>query len=294
MIKKFSLLILLTFLSIYSQPCCDSSCNFHVSAAALYWKADEDGLDYMIKNSNGASLINDGKVIRMDFDWDWGFKVGIGYQNPCCCAGLEGEWTRFYSDGDDSVSTAFPEALFPVWTNPSTSLTTEEQASASVCLRLDKVDLLVSSEYCPSSCFSIFPKAGLSFANIDQRFEIHASDGVSMGPFAIVLDDAINMKNDFWGIGPLIGMETLWSFRCISFFANINFSILYGCFDITQNETVLFTNNVPETTYLDINDNTYSISRPSINLIIGFRYDTSCLCKDDLTIEAGWEHLYFF
>ena len=35
------------------------------------------------------------------------------------------------------------------------------------------------------------------------------------GPAAfIVLDDDINMSNDFWGIGPKVGLDTTWCVGC--------------------------------------------------------------------------------
>lgn len=274
-----------------------SCCNARASISALYWKAEEEGLDYMIKNSSGTSLINDGKVVRVDFDPDFGFRVGLGFSFnlPCRCTDFDVIWTRFYTSGKDSVSADFPEALFPVWSNPLTNLSAEEEARAKIALHLNMIDMQMSSLFSCHNFLSIRPHIGLSATFIDQKFDIHANDGVSLGPTALVLDDAITMKNDFWGVGPKIGIDTIWQVKCgFSLVSNLDLAILYGRFDLSQNETVLFDENVPQTTYLDVRDKSYNLSRPYINFMIGFRYNKSCFSKCRVSFDLGWEHLYFF
>lgn len=84
------------------------ACNVTLSGSALYWKAYEEGLDYAIKSSSGVSFIDEGNVKRMKFDWDWGFRLDLGYQIPHQKMDLDLIWTRYETDGSTSTSPGFP------------------------------------------------------------------------------------------------------------------------------------------------------------------------------------------
>lgn len=271
--------------------------DIDISISALYWQAAEEGLDYAIQNSNGSTFINnDGKVQRVSFDWDPGFKIGLACQVPCRQQIFSLAWTRFYTSGTSASTGISPEALFPVWTSPNTMLTTEEQMEAKITLHLNTLDLKMQTCFSPQCYFLVRPFIGLMTAWVDQKFNINANGGASLGPFAFVLDDGIEMTNNFWGIGPKVGVNTVWDLICgFSIFGNVDFAILYGQFNISQNETVLFSNNVPETTFLDINDNKFSLSRAFLGMQLGARWDRCFYCdRYHVYVEAGWEHQYFF
>lgn len=279
-------------LEAQDEPCCN---NLKATISALYWKAQEEGLDYAIKNKNGTTYCTDGEVDRVDFDWDWGFKLGLGYYFPCRCFDFDVLWTRFHSKGSDSTSAEFPDALFPIWTNPNTNFTNLSHSKACINLDLDTIDLQLSSLFSPNCFLSLRPRAGLFVALIDQKFNINAGDGDSLGTPTLVLDDDIDMKNDFWGIGPKLGVDTIWTLGCgFSFIANGDLAITYGCFNIHQTENVLFEETVPPTTYFKIKDDPYYHSLVNLALLIGLRWNTKCFCKYDFSFEAAWEHLYFF
>ena len=262
---------------------------------ALYWKPREEGLDYVIKNSTGATFINSGSVQRAEFDWNGGFRVGLGYCNPDCPMGFNAYYTRFTTSGCDCITTtSFPEVLFPVWSNPSTSVVTEQEAQASVCLSLNVFDAQLSTVLSPNDCVNIMPVLGLRYARINQRFNINSNGGQSQGPIAFVLDDATTMKNNFWGVGPKVGINTTWGFwGGFSIFGAMDLALLYGKFDITQKETISFSDDVPETTFLDIQCNRFHLTRPNLGLILGLQWLWQ-RGRYEICLSAGWEHQYFF
>ena len=47
----------------------------------LLWQAMEGGLDFATK-SDSSSAIRNGRVHGLDFDWDWGCRLGVGYKVP--------------------------------------------------------------------------------------------------------------------------------------------------------------------------------------------------------------------
>ena len=172
----------------------------------------------------------------------------------------------------------------------------EEEIKARVSLHLNTIDLLLYTEFCPQCYFAMQPFVGLKTAWIDQRFSINANGGSSLGPpFTFVVDDAISMENNFWGIGPKMGVDATWPILCgFSLIGNVDFSILYGQFTITQNENVLFSNEAEPTTYLDITDNKFTLSRINIGLLLGLRWEKSFYCnRYHFYLESAWENQYF-
>ncbi len=307
--KLFMLMGMLSILSLSAMQPCTLSCksskgcqesddgptshvNFFVNA--LYWQAREDGLDYMIKNSNGSPFINCGTVERVEFDAHGGFRVGVGYCHNCCPVGVSAYYTRYNASGCDKRATTFPTVLFPVWSNPSTTIVTEQNAQARICLSMSMFDVHANTVLSPNDCVSIMPVLGLRYASIKQQFNINANGGQSGGPFAFVIDDCVAMQNDFRGVGPKVGINTIWgSWHGVSIFGAMDIALLYGKFDITQKENVEFTEGVLATTFLDIKCNRFHITRPNMGLILGLQWHWQ-KGRFDTCIAIGWEHQYFF
>jgi hypothetical protein len=270
----------------------DSCMNFFVSA--LCWQPREDGLDYMIKNSNGAIVVNAGSVERAEFDWNGGFRVGATYNNlGCCPIAFTVYYTRFTTDGCDKVATTFPTVLFPIWSNPSTNIVYEQEAKARLCLSLNTVDAQISTVLSPNDCVNLMPMLGLRFARIHQNFNISANSGQTLGHTNFVVDDAITMQNNFIGAGPKVGISSTWGSWCgWSIVGAMDVALLYGRFDLKQKEAVEFPDEAP-ITYLDIACNRFNITRPNIDLSLGLQWEQACGCYD-VIVSAAWEHQYFF
>ena len=103
--------------------CC--SCDFFVDASFIYWYAGEEGLELSLSDTTGNGLpIVDGKITNIDFKYQPGFKVGLGY-NSC-----HDDW-QFYVQYTwlhftDDVSTKAPQpsppgVLYPLQSHPANS-----------------------------------------------------------------------------------------------------------------------------------------------------------------------------
>lgn len=271
--------------------------NVTLSGSALYWKAYEGGLDYAIAGSSGGTFIDEGRVKRMKFDWDWGFRLDLGYQIPNQKMDLDLIWTRFETSGSTSTSPGFPPSLFSVWTYPGAGLSTELQAKAHTDLKLNIADLVMGATFSPRKFLDITPSIGLSSAWIDQNFSIHLSGGSNTQIFnGIVVDDHIRLHNDFWGIGPKFGLHTQWLLGCgFSIIGNVDAALLYGLFEVKQSETTELANLTPSSNYYDIDHNRFHLLRANLDLLLGMRWER--LFSSDryrLSLEAGWETFLFW
>lgn len=270
--------------------------EYSIFADGLYWRAYEDGLDYVIKNNNGAVHIDTcGQVERAEFDRTGGFRTGAGCYNKMRDMGAMAYWTRFHTRGSDALSETFPVVLFPVWTNPGSMLGTEQDASACVKLDLDMLDAQFYGKFSPTCAINVMPMLGVVYARINQIFNINSSGAQSTAPVAIVLDDDIDMCNDYWGVGPKMGLRSFWDIGCgLRAFGHFDFALLYGKFDIKQNEHVTFSDGVDPTTFLQISCNRWAMCRPRFDIMLGLAWQGEFRGGRQFDVQVGWEQLYFF
>jgi hypothetical protein len=265
-----------------------------ISASALYWKPYEEGLDFVIKNKGATTVNNDGTVERARFDWNWGSRVDLGYEIPNKRMDLDLCWTWYKTHGSVSETVASPNALFSVWSIPNGSGTQWDYlGKADTHLQLNSLDLGISGTFAPRRFLEITPSINLSALWIHQKFNYNLSGGPGILGLTVI-DDNIEMKNNFFGLGPKAGIDTLWNLGWgFGIVGNFNISILYGYFDISQSETVVFRGTAPNT-YLDLSRNFYHNPRVNFDLTLGMRWDKMfCQGKYHLLLEAGWENLIF-
>ncbi|PCI93534.1 hypothetical protein COB11_05120 [Candidatus Aerophobetes bacterium] len=268
-----------------------------VFGSALYWQAQEEGLDYVVKNNTGTAFANDAEVKRATFDWDWGFRVGLGYQIPKEKMELALIWTRFHTSAQSSTSATEFGGLFPVWTIPGAGLSPSENARANVSLKFDMADIQMLGVFTPRGFLQLKPFMSVSAVWVDQNFDVIADGGASTQiANALIIEDKIEMKNNFFGVGPKMGLETMWILGYgISIYGNIDASLLFGWFDLSQKETVQLLGLNPRITFLDIKNNDYSLSRVNLHFNAGLRWDR--VFHHDrfhLSLMAGWESLLLF
>ena len=269
-----------------------------ISGSAMYWQPKENGLDFVIKNDGAVGVNNNGQVKQIPFDWSWGGKVELDYQVPKKMdIGLS--WTYLSSHGKTTVSATLPETLFSTWSIPTGSsispVAREQLARAHANLKLNLIDLGIGTTFSPRPFLDITPFIDLSSAWIHQHFHLILSGGPGLNG-STTLDDSIHLKNNFWGIGPKIGLNTLWNLGYgFGICGNFNGSLLYGLFEISQSERTTFIGLSPATNYLDISQNTFHLATFNLDFFLGLRWDHMfCNNRYHLLLEAGWENLLFF
>ncbi len=261
----------------YQEPCdpvyCSCDCGrYFLDAEVLFLRASEGGLssvcdsttttDTTVGGVTYSTLNGTGKDPR--FDWNCGFRIGAGYGFPCSPSDIGVYWTHLNSCTGRGSS--------------------ENEHRWKIDFNV--VDVLYSYEYCLSPCFALTPFAGLRWANIDQRLNtkfISITDGVSTLSTGIA-------KEDFWGIGPLFGIEGDWGIGCgFSFYGDIDVGILYGRFHNRSNSTEAMTTVV--------NISNLNMHSQAIQFVldagVGIQY-RSCVCCIPLVFQLGLEHHQYF
>ncbi|MBS0652477.1 MAG: hypothetical protein JSR39_03005 [Verrucomicrobia bacterium] len=264
-----------------NRPTAQNGWNLWVRGDALFWRASEDNLFYAYSgNDLGGSRNRD--VRTVDFDWEWGFRLGMGYTIPRDRWDLAFYWTRFHTSSHSNVSINYPEEIFINWWVISflNDVGITNSAHGHWKANLDQLDLSLGREFFVGRHLTLRPHAGLRSAWIDQQLTstFHTTTGSTVS----------KMKNDFWGFGFFGGLDTKWMLsNSWHIFANGDLALLYGNFDISVKGKV---NNTP----LFSIDDGFHAGRAVADLQAGVCWSHS-FHKDRLalTFRAGYEyHLY--
>ncbi len=264
------------------------------TADYLYWLAQEEGLSYAT-NLTLNSITNErkGKVENLHFQWDSGFRAGIGYRMPHDRWELFANWTHFITAADAQIS-AFSDYLYPEWATmvepTSTNLVTYIDARWD--LHLNLIDGEIARVFQATNCLSLRPHLGIRGAWIDQSYKTNLSGG--QNDATIIYADNIKMNNDFKGVGFRAGVDTEWAvWNHFSLIGNLGGSLLYGNFHVRRVEQQSTSSQIALSTAIDILDEFHQIV-PTLDITLGIRFDYTFARRVALRLQAGWEFNDFF
>ncbi|NGX27726.1 MAG: hypothetical protein K940chlam6_01664, partial [Chlamydiae bacterium] len=236
---------------------CDG--DWVISVAGFYWNAHQDGMEYAIddhvKNpglSPGASSIQQlNNIIDADYEtpnfkWDFGFKMGLGYNTTCDGWDFGVLWTWYRGRANDHIEAEADDnhtfiALWSAFAPAQGSVLYATDIETHWKLQLNLVDLELGREYWTSKYLSFRPFVGLRVAFIEQDFEIQHKGGswsrrstsINQDPF----NNEVDLDNDFKGVGVRAGFDTVWNFGCgWGLYGNFATSIVYGRFNLDHDE----------------------------------------------------------
>lgn len=90
--------------------------GFTFGIDALYWRPSPSHYDYALRYSDIFFLEN-ADHIKVDNDYDWGFKVNVGYFLPCSSYDIKASLTYYNHDFTDHVTTPDGGLLLPTLTD---------------------------------------------------------------------------------------------------------------------------------------------------------------------------------
>ncbi|MBS0605458.1 MAG: hypothetical protein KF898_00215 [Parachlamydiales bacterium] len=279
------------------RPQVRNGADLFITADALYWIAHEDGLPLFVENEDQGFTTNLHKADAegLHWDWDWGFRVGFGYNMPHDGWDLSLTWMRVYGKAHEHEHAHGDDALYPTLTHPGANLNGVNlgrgpytKAKGHWKLQLNQIDLEMGREFFVSKWLTLRPHFGLRTDWIHQKLEVHYNrfEGVSGQ------DYEVEMKNHFWGLGIAAGLDTQWGLGGgWSIYGNAAFAVLYGFHELDREDELA---NGTEFKWVDM-DYSYRVSRAVGDLQLGLRWDTM-FDKDrfHFGIQAGWEHHIYF
>lgn len=300
-----------------ADACCCDQGEFIIHVAGLYWKSNQDGMEFAIQNNVANSqyqgVLVDADYINPNFKWNWGFKVGIGYNSIHDGWDLDLLWTHYRGKANRKIEAEPTDnrTLLPLWSayaipTPGTSqgILQASDIESSWRLRLDMIDLELGREFWTSKNLSLRPHIGLRGAWIMQDYDLTHLGGSWANAFSVFdYTNEVDLDNNFKGVGIRGGLNSEWVLSCgcgpcpsqWSIFGNVALSILYGRFEVNHDEfNRLAVNPFTKTEVLDTKDH-FHASRAIADLALGIQWST--LFQDnrygfDLTL--AWEQHVFF
>jgi hypothetical protein len=276
------------------RPEVKDGANIFITGDFLYWQAHENGLSYVLK-TQGSDIGNNAKTKEMHFQYDPGFRVGLGWNTPHDGWDLYANWTSFVTKAHGE-ETAGSKTLTPIFGNRHQAFTfanyLPKSAKAHWNLNLNLVDVELGREFFVSKWLTLRPFAGLRSAWINQRMHTEYKGMQPTSSSFVSLVD--HMTSKYWGIGIRPGLNTQWGLGCgFSFYGNASLSLLYGYFHQKQHE-------YSKNTYTDLVDyvdlkHSNRVGRAFAETQLGIRWE-HMFANDHghFSIQAGWENLMFF
>ncbi|MBS0615308.1 MAG: autotransporter domain-containing protein [Verrucomicrobia bacterium] len=266
-----------------ARPVVKDGVDLWVQAEALYMRPTEDGLGFAIKNKNGVTSFANGHVKNARYDWDWGFRVGAGYNLDHDGWDILANYTWFR---DETRRNVHEGVVLPTEAQPANVTTaTTQNAKTRLNLWLNILDVELGREFFVSKWLTLRPQMGVRALWVNRHYNTEYSRLVQGS------DYEVHMKNRFSGAGLRGGLNTQWGLGSgWSLFGEVDVALMYGKQRIRQHDE-LETGDVNKG---HVKDSWYAL-RSSVDLALGLRWDR--LFYDDayrIRFQLGWENHIFF
>jgi hypothetical protein len=281
--------------------------DFFVTGDFLYWHANESGTAYAVQVNNSGTQT--GKVKNLKFEWDAGFRIGLGYRIPHDKWELAATWTCFTADANGRTSPGL-DILYPEWETEiiadpaSGSATSPTEMKGSWNMHLNILDGDISRYFMVTKRLALKPRFGIRGVWIAQDYKTSLEGGFNGSSSAAppnIVQARLKIKNDFTGVGLRAGLDTEWDFNNRwSIYGNGAYSLIYGNFQLRQHDEVQLTTtpagccgtNLP--TVKNITDSFHEVTGIA-ELALGLRWDMTFANKSmALRLQAGWEFNAYF
>lgn len=270
--------------NLTARPVVKNNCLWF-DGEAIFWQAYEENLEFAYK---GNTSPEEWDIKSPDFDWNWGWRVGMGYNLPHDQWDLGLEWLHVnnFARGKAQVNPSSDDEplLYNVWTTASASLTGGTEAKSHWENYLNQVDLNMGRQFYVGRWLSLRPHAGLRSTWIFQKYKVDF-DGLFLG---VPTNADTHMTNRYWGLGFCAGLGSDWMLgKGFSIYGDAGLALLVGFFNVHQHGEE---NDVDA---FKISKG-FRTGRPIFDLDLGLKW-FSRFNKDRyaFTIKAGYEyHLY--
>lgn len=262
-------------------------CGWGVSVMgqALLWCMTEGGLEYAVLQPNvlvPTTTLVSGTEKVISPNYNWGFRVGLGYDTTPSHWDIDVVYTYFYTNFHSSLTAPSGGSLVQTFTDSASnsSVTKVSTAYAKARINYNVLDAEFSRPFLVTKDFLLSPMTGLRTAWVYEKVNAdYAGNTVPSG-----LTQIIQYKNNFWGIGAMAGLESQWLFCYgLSFYGNIITSLLAGNVNLSALQTT------GSTISYDVTDH-YQATKNLTDLGFGFRWNYMfCNNMVDVGIQVGWE-----
>lgn len=223
--KKTIISILLLAASKAAPNCID----LYVDALYLYTTEVIDWASVLVPKENSETVF----FKTVSFNWDPGFRVGIGYTPSCSFWDMQLSYTYFQTKVTDRTEGDMIQSAY--LGRRVSDIGFFQKGKIKTKINYNMFDLELGRTFCPSECFMLRPMIGLKGGWIDQRFKTSWEKTLEIFNILIPITAKENLRNDFWGIGPQGGVNSKWFFtNCFSLVGDFSAAFMWGDWTITD------------------------------------------------------------
>lgn len=273
----------------------ESNCNrAHLFGSMLYWYASEE------TSSTWANAISadvrDGRIYdtfsaeNINFDWNYGFRAGAAYTLNHDLWNTRIYWTHYTTNATKTASDAL---ILTEFFGGFIAGEISDWARIKWKLNYNTLDWDISRNFHLCKGLTLKPYFGIKGAWIDQsiRFNSHV---ILQDNQIVDYNSKERLKNDFWGLGPSIGLSGDWQFfsrteskcclisdfSCTTMWGNWNFEDEYE--------------GLPGDV-IAVNQPRYTLGALQLRGFMGFGWSTpiNCMCSM-FNLQVGYEVQYWF
>jgi len=256
-----------------------------ISEEALLWKTSADRFAYGNRSEPlGSSSYTDRSLDEPHAEWNPGIRITGGYQYKDWA--FFASWTYLQNKATGHKSTNGTKGFFPVLSLAPGLQPQDYVTAASMNWRLNFhcVDLGVAYPWKPGKVLHLQPSLALRLAFLDQRAVVNYGGGLFSGGM-----DRILLKNDFWGIGPALGvMPSIHLSMGFSLVGDVAVSLLGGRLFTKDHESYL-----SQTLFLERANKSRFCG--SFDAKVGVNWETHPLYHAlVMSFQLGWEWHTFY
>ncbi len=267
----------------------------------LWWRAENHGFSTALsERSDGLYTTVDGgnslgSILRVQADWDPGWRLGFGWNSDYDRWDLFLNWTWYLNHNtstnirsDLSIGSTSTDGYYPQWPVADfTAFGPYRRAYGSWKMLFNAIDLEVGRAYFATPSLSFRPSCSLRTAWINQKFISSFSQALQP---TIASRQQFYGKHNWWGTGPRVGLESDWKIGLgIFLVAKTSASLLYG-------KTSVWTTSTSQpfgSTEIELDrrfvDSFYALV-PNLQIFMGLGWKRFLNCgRVALSVDAGWE-----
>lgn len=273
----------------------DTACIY---AEALLWQLREGSADNWGQEIPPSGTDRTITILKVPFNWSPGFRVGVGYNSSYDHWDTNFYYTWYKTTKTTSaqvttggISSAYIGNFFANNTTGGsiTASPTYRNAGMRWKFLFNTLDLELGRKFGINEKLLFRPFIGLKGGIINQKIYTTWQNPTNAANFTTAYE---NLKNDFYGIGPMLGLNTTWTIyktqhRDIRFFGNVSGAILWGHWSFMDQ----YNNDAP----LSINVGVSNISGASsmARVLMGFEWDHT-IGTQLISVRLGYEAQVWF
>lgn len=251
---------------------CASECRYDAFLDILYWHASEIApWSQSLTNTSPPSIVDFHSVT---FGWDPGVRAGVGYKMNHDDWDTQFYYTWFQTSASDSIPLSSDNVLSIFIGAGLSVFALYKTANVQWNIDFNMFDWDLGRSLFVNKTLSFRPFLGIKGGWIHQRIDTHWEN-----PDFLLLDISLvadeDLENNFWGVGPKMGVSSQWNFfknrrNTFGLFGDFQGAFQWGHWSFKDH----FQNNLSEVIpcYIEPKD----LGTLMFGVTIGFAWDIAC------------------